>query len=71
VTKSHLGHGLGASIIKAIVDLLNGSITVSSTKDAGSLFTVLIPEAEGGPEVNMYSGDSNEFFFEAEEEQQF
>ncbi len=71
VTKSHLGHGLGASITKAIVDLLNGSIAVSSKKDAGSLFTVLVPEAEGGSEVNMYSGDSNEFFFEAEEEQQF
>ena len=70
VTKSHLGHGLGASITKAVVDLLNGSISVSSEKDSGSLFTIFIPEAEGGSDLDMYSGDSNEFFFEVEEEQQ-
>lgn len=42
-TRSHLGHGLGLSITKALVDLLQGSIRVSSTAGQGTVFTVSIP----------------------------
>lgn len=71
VSKNHLGHGLGASITKSMVDLLNGTISVSSAKGQGSTFTVSVPEAESETEVDVFSGDSNEFFFELEEEQEF
>ncbi len=68
-SKCHLGHGLGASVTKSMVEILNGTISVSSTKGRGSTFTVSIPEAD--MKVGIYSGDSNEFFFELEEEKEF
>lgn len=46
------GTGLGLSVVKSLVDLHGGSITVESELDKGSLFTVRIPRqplAEGGP----------------------
>jgi len=42
-TRSHLGHGLGLSITKALVDLLQGRISVSSAAGRGTVFTVSIP----------------------------
>jgi signal transduction histidine kinase len=71
VSKSHLGHGLGASITKSMVEALNGTISLSSASGQGSTFTVSIPEAENAAESEVLSGDSNEFFFEVEEEQEF
>ena len=62
-SKSHLGHGLGASVTKAVVELINGTIYISSEKNEGSEFIVSIPEAESDSEVEVYSGESNEFFF--------
>ncbi|HEY0610364.1 MAG TPA: sensor histidine kinase, partial [Chitinophaga sp.] len=37
------GHGLGLSICKKIVQLHKGYITVSSTLNKGTVFTVLLP----------------------------
>lgn len=71
VAKSHLGHGLGASVTKAAIELLNGTVSLVSAKDQGSTFTVSVPEAQGDAGADMYSGDSNEFFFEVEEEKEF
>ena len=70
-SKSHLGHGLGASITKSMVDLLNGTISLASAKGQGSAFTVSIPEAESDKGINVFSANSNEFFFEAGEEKEF
>jgi signal transduction histidine kinase len=37
------GHGIGLSLVKRITDLHKGSISVSSTIDVGSKFTLLLP----------------------------
>jgi len=42
-TRSHLGHGLGLSITKTLVELLQGTISVTSTPGEGTVFTVTIP----------------------------
>jgi signal transduction histidine kinase len=42
-TKLISGSGLGLSIAKKMVDLYHGTITVDSTPDVGTIFTVTIP----------------------------
>ena len=37
------GNGLGLSITKRIIDLMHGTIEVSSQVDEGSCFTVILP----------------------------
>ena len=44
-TRTTGGTGLGLAIAKFIVEILGGSIEVSSTLDSGSTFTVLLPAA--------------------------
>lgn len=45
-TRSHLGHGLGLSITKALIDLMQGSISLISKQGVGTIFTVVIPPAQ-------------------------
>lgn len=63
-TKSYLGQGLGLCVTKALVELLNGTISVASIKGKGSIFTVLIPESTTDTEVDVFSDEGNEFLFE-------
>jgi len=42
-TRVHGGFGLGLSIVKQLVNLMNGDIQVKSTLDVGSKFTVTLP----------------------------
>lgn len=55
------GTGLGLSITKQLVDLMQGSIEVSSTKGKGTIITVTIPFAAGCeedlPEKKMEKAD--------------
>ena len=42
-TKKHEGIGLGLAIIRSLLDLMGGEISVESELDKGSVFTVIIP----------------------------
>jgi signal transduction histidine kinase len=67
--KSHKGHGLGLSVTKALVELLDGSISFSSESGKGCVFSVTVPEAEAAPGMEAYSEEGNEFIFEEEGEE--
>lgn len=43
ITKTNQGTGLGLSMIKQLIERLHGTITVHSTPDIGSTFTVCLP----------------------------
>ncbi len=62
-TRSHLGHGLGLSITKALVDLMQGSIRLISTPGEGTLFTVTIPPSILG-DGDSFSEAGNLFLFD-------
>jgi PAS domain S-box-containing protein len=47
VTRKYGGTGLGLTIVKQLVELQDGSITVKSEIDAGSTFTFIIPYQKG------------------------
>lgn len=57
------GHGLGLSIIKAFIDLLNGTIIVESSENIGTEFIIQLPnapaDASGG-----FTSDGDEIFFD-------
>ena len=59
------GHGLGLSINKALIDMLNGTIDIKSKLSEGTSFTVSIPEHPGVTEG--FSTDGNEFLFDKED----
>jgi signal transduction histidine kinase len=61
--RKHRGHGLGLSITKDLVDLFNGTISVVSAPDKGSLFSISIPEAEYTEGIDAFSDDGNVFIF--------
>ncbi|HZY79974.1 MAG TPA: ATP-binding protein [Cyclobacteriaceae bacterium] len=50
VTRKYGGTGLGLTIVKQLVELQGGRITVDSKEDEGSVFSVHIPYAIGGSE---------------------
>lgn len=62
-TRAHLGHGLGLSVVKSLLDLLQGDIQVSSTPEVGSLFTVTLPAAAYGAEGITFAEGGNLFLF--------
>lgn len=55
------GTGLGLAITKDIIQLMNGTITVRSTPDQGSTFTITIPEVEIAAGINVAHYDDNAF----------
>jgi signal transduction histidine kinase len=64
VRKRHKGHGLGLSITKALVEMLDGTVTLTGAEDMGCVVTVSIAELGTDRSVNITSGDGNEFIFE-------
>ncbi|OGR33883.1 MAG: hypothetical protein A2005_04230 [Desulfuromonadales bacterium GWC2_61_20] len=65
-TKSHRGHGLGLSIIKAVVDLLSGEVSLRSALGQGASFTLFIPEPVLSSPVAVTAQDGNFFLFKDE-----
>ena len=58
------GHGLGLSINKAVLEMLDGTISFSSKLNEGTSFIITIPESK--EESSGLSSDANELFFEEE-----
>jgi signal transduction histidine kinase len=64
VRKRHRGHGLGLSITKALVEILDGTITLTSAEGKGCVFTVSIAELGTDRPTDVTSADGNEFIFD-------
>ncbi len=67
-TRSHLGHGLGLSVVKSLIELLQGEIQVNSTPTVGSLFTVKLPAATYNADGVTFAEGGNLFLFDQMDE---
>jgi signal transduction histidine kinase len=63
LTRSYGGHGLGLSVTRSALELMNGEIKVSGKKNAGCSIQVLIKEGTGNNERMNESDSGNEIFF--------
>jgi signal transduction histidine kinase len=59
------GHGLGLSVNKALLDMLNGRIQIDSEPGKGAKFSISIPE--NNTEAEGFSYNGTETFFDGEE----
>ncbi len=65
------GHGLGLSVNKAIIDLLDGEITMSSDPDKITVFTIKLHSGITSGTAEATSSDGNEFLFDNESDEIF
>ncbi|MFW5687293.1 MAG: sensor histidine kinase [Bacteroidota bacterium] len=65
------GHGLGLSVNKAIMDLLNGSIDMNSTPYEKTVFTIKLPPGQLFEASRSLASDGNEFLFDNDAEEIF
>ncbi|MBV5341889.1 MAG: HAMP domain-containing histidine kinase [Deltaproteobacteria bacterium] len=63
-TRSHLGHGLGLSITKALVDLMQGNICLVSSPGEGTRLTVTLPPCSILDDEDSFSESGNLFLFD-------
>lgn len=68
-TKSHRGHGLGLSIVRALAELLNGTVSVRSTLGTGAEFTLTLPVPQLEVPVDLRAQDGNFFLFANSDEE--
>jgi signal transduction histidine kinase len=54
-TRVHGGFGLGLSIVKQLVNLMNGDVKVKSKVDKGSTFTITLPIIVKEPTTEKWS----------------
>ncbi|MCF8367174.1 MAG: HAMP domain-containing histidine kinase [Bacteroidales bacterium] len=57
------GHGLGLSLVKAYVELMDGEVTIKSRKGKGSTFTVSFPNLSPDTQSQGTSSNGNDFLF--------
>ncbi len=62
------GHGLGLSIVKSYVELLDGSIAISSHAKGGNTFTVSIKNQPSAENTQGTSESGNDFLFDEQTE---
>jgi len=65
------GHGLGLSVNKAIIDLLDGRIVMESEPEVETVFTVILPPGEPTSESDTTSSDGNDFLFDSDSDEIF
>lgn len=65
------GHGLGLSVNKAILDLLNGSIDLESEPHKKTTFTITLPKGELDADSNESASEANEFIFDDGDSEMF
>lgn len=67
--KTYGGHGLGLTVTKAMLEIIQGEITLSSEVGVGSIFTVTINQFENvGDDSGISSTDGNDFLFGQDED---
>ncbi|MCO4822664.1 MAG: response regulator [Flavobacteriaceae bacterium] len=59
-TRKAQGSGIGLSLVKELVKLMDGEITVLSEVNKGSIFTVLLPITNDAAIAKTFSGQSSE-----------
>jgi len=62
--RAHPGHGLGLSITKALVDLLQGAITLDSIPEEGTLISVTLPPGTLCGKEDAFFEGGNLFIFD-------
>ena len=67
-TRAHHGHGLGLSITKALLDLLQGTIQVQSSPGVGSVFSVTLFPAAFDESGATFAEGGNLFLFDEMDE---
>lgn len=66
ISSLNRGHGLGLSVNKALLEILDGKIEVKTEINKGTKFTIHLPEAKA--EITGISGDDNEVIFNSNED---
>lgn len=64
--KKYAGHGLGLSIVKSLIDIMEGEIIVESEVGYGSKFSIKLKEGTAQDQSCNYSSDGNELLFDVE-----
>ena len=59
------GYGLGLSVTRGLIEVLNGQIEITESDKGGSNFTISIPQSD--LDADDISEDENELFFDKEE----
>ncbi len=65
-TKIHRGHGLGLSIVRSLVEMLDGELHISSAKGKGCVVTITLPQPD--VEVKDVAQEGNLFIFDDAEQ---